>query len=131
MSTFRFHKNDDPDKSVTGQPLLHWPGIKNEKGFAKLKSKMKRKSDNLYSPIKSEKVRKPVRIPCKICQACIRPDCATCLHCRDMIRYGGPGRLRLPCQLRKCVQPLLPLSVVCNICALDGWYAEPSMRLVE
>ena len=26
------HKNDEPEKAVTGQPLLHWPGIKSEKG---------------------------------------------------------------------------------------------------
>ena len=46
-------------------------------------------------------------------------------------RFGGPGHIRQPCELRKCIQPLLPLTVVCNICGLDGWYAEPSMRLVE
>ena len=122
-------------------------------GPAKSKSKSKRKNDYFYSPVKSEKVGKTQRVPCKICQACIRADCATCLHCRDMIRYekslktaiskliyddfislhrfGGPGHIRQPCELRKCIQPLLPLTVVCNICGLDGWYAEPSMRLVE
>ena len=31
------HKNDDPELSVTGQPLLHWPGIKNDKGYAKVR----------------------------------------------------------------------------------------------
>ena len=70
-------------------------------------------------------------MPCKICQACIAPDCTKCEFCLDMIRYGGPGRLRKPCKLRKCVQPLLPLDTVCCICGLDGWYAEANMRLIE
>ena len=29
------HKNDDPANAVTGQPLLYWPGIKNDKGYSK------------------------------------------------------------------------------------------------
>lgn len=47
------------------------------------------------------------------------------------IRYGGPGILRRPCQLRQCIQPLLPNSVCCSICGLDGWFAETNIRLVE
>lgn len=127
------HKNDDPANAVTGQPLLYWPGIKNDKGYSKVKSKAKKKTDYFYSPLKegSYKPDKPVRVPCKICQACIRPDCTQCEFCLDMIRYGGIGRLRKPCKLRTCLQPLLPLEVCCNICGLDGWYAEPTMRLVE
>ena len=129
------HKNDDPANAVTGQPLLYWPGIKNDKGYSKLKSKSskKQRNDYFYSPLKegSFKPAKPVRVPCKICQACIALNCTKCDFCLDMIRYGGPGRLRKPCQLRKCLQPLLPLNVCCNICGLDGWYAEPTMRLVE
>ena len=130
------HKNDDAAKAVTGQPLLHWPGIKNDKGYSKMKSKSSKnskKNDYFYSPLKegSYKPKKPVRVPCKICQACVAPDCTKCEFCLDKVRYGGPGLLRKHCQLRKCLQPLLPLSVCCNICGLDGWYAEPNMRLVE
>ena len=32
------HKNDEPEKAVTGHPLLHWPGIKSEKGKLQLYS---------------------------------------------------------------------------------------------
>ena len=127
------HKTDDPDLAVTGQPMLFWPGIKDDKMVYKAKMKGKKKSDYFYSPLKEgrEKVGKPVRTPCKICQACLAPDCTKCEFCLDMIRFGGPGRWRKPCKLRQCLQPLLPLNVCCSICGLDGWYAEPNMRLVE
>ena len=112
-------------------PLLFWPGVKNDKTFKKSKSSKKSKNEYIYSPIKGAKPTKVSRVPCKICQACIAPDCTNCEFCLDMIRYGGTGKLREPCKLRKCLQPLLPLNVCCNICGLDGWYAEPNMRLVE
>jgi len=130
------HKNDDPALAVTGQPMLFWSGIRDsDKTYnsSKMKAKNKRKHDYFYSPLKegSYKAEKPTRMPCKICQACIAPDCTKCEFCVDMIRFGGPGRLRKPCQLRKCLQPLLPLDVCCFICGLDGWYAEANVRLVD
>lgn len=128
------HENDEAGKAITGQPLLHWPGIKNDKGYSKMKAKSGKKKDYFYSPSKeggNYKAERAQRIPCKICQACIAPDCTKCEFCLDMIRYGGPGRLKKPCKFRQCLQPLLPLSVTCHLCGLDGWYAEPTMRLVE
>ena len=35
------HKNDSAEQSVTGKPLLVWPGLKNEKAWAKAKAKKK------------------------------------------------------------------------------------------
>ena len=127
------HKNDDPSKAITGMPLLFWPGVKHDKTFKKTSKSSKKSSKNefIYSPIKSEKPTRVSRVPCKICQACIAPECTKCEYCADMIKFGGPGRIRKPCKLRKCLQPLLPLNVCCNICGLDGWYAEPNMRLVD
>jgi hypothetical protein len=40
------HKNDSGEKSVTGKPLLYWPGLKNEKKWTKLKQ-FKRESQGL------------------------------------------------------------------------------------
>lgn len=74
---------------------------------------------------------KKERVPCKICQACISSDCGECHFCADMPKFGGTGRLKLPCQMRQCLQPLLLPSLVCNICNLDGWYAEPTHKLIE
>ena len=35
------------------------------------------------------------------------------------------------CQNRRCEQPVLAVATVCCICRLDGWFAEPSMSLVD
>ena len=135
------HKGDDANLSVTGKPLLHWPGIKNDPGYMRVNSRGEVHRGIGRPPGKKERVpkegkkdkgsKKQDRVPCKICQACISPDCGKCPHCLDMPRYGGPGRLRQPCQLRTCLQPLLLPTTLCGICGLDGWYAEKGMTLVE
>ncbi len=33
-------------------------------------------------------------------------DCGKCKHCRDMRNFGGPGRLKKSCTLKKCKLPL-------------------------
>lgn len=128
------HKNDDPQLSISGKPVFFWPGIKYDPGYSRIKpvvkpNSRKEKTKDVFI-IKKEKGKKD-RVPCKICQACISPDCGMCNYCSDMPRFGGPGRMRHPCQMRQCLQPLLINSVVCNICGLDGWYAETNMRLID
>ena len=136
------HKGDEHELAVTGVPLLHWPGIKSDPGFMRvhkvpkptkkeklpfLVSKNEQKSCSTSGPSHLKKE----RVPCKICQACISPDCGKCHYCMDMLKFGGSGKLRQSCQMRLCLQPLLLPTIVCNICGLDGWYAEPNMRLIE
>lgn len=75
---------------------------------------------------------------CKRCEACVRPECGECNFCRDMKKFGGPGKLKQTCVLRQCLsvshlllscfcqstsvlivcflQPGLPLSAVCEVC---------------
>lgn len=76
---------------------------------------------------------------CKRCEACVRPECGDCNFCRDMKKFGGPGKLKQTCVLRQCLsvsrlrsrlfakasvgllsvdplQPGLPLSAVCEVC---------------
>ncbi len=137
------HKHDDPDLSVTGRPLLYWPGVKNDPGFMRLPKQAgkprKDKATASKDPFGVKKkdgtpssgLRQAPRVPCKICQACISPDCGMCPFCADMVRFGGSGRLRKPCQMRQCLQPLLLPSSVCAVCGLDGWYAETHVRLIE
>ncbi len=147
------HKRDDPDMAVTGKPLLHWPGVKNDPGFARPtkhagKTKKEKAGGGAMASkdpfgVKKEKSgggaaggaapagRRASRVPCKICQACISPDCGMCQFCADMVRFGGSGKLRKPCQMRQCLQPLLLPSAVCCVCGLDGWYAETHVRLIE
>lgn len=136
------HKGDEHELAVTGVPLLHWPGIKSDPGFMRvhkvpkptkkeklpfLVTKNEQKSCSTSGPSHLKKE----RIPCKICQACISPDCGKCHYCMDMLKFGGSGKLRQSCQMRLCLQPLLLPTILCNICGLDGWYAESNMRLIE
>lgn len=72
----------------------------------------------------------------------MRPECGECNFCRDMKKFGGPGKLKQTCVLRQCLsvsrpppaasarrgsvgvvtllsvllQPGLPLSAVCEVC---------------
>lgn len=39
---------------------------------------------------------------CGICEACQQSDCGDCNHCRDMLKFGGTGRSKQACKLRRC-----------------------------
>lgn len=39
---------------------------------------------------------------CGTCNGCQMQDCGKCSHCRDMIKFGGPGRKKQACILRRC-----------------------------
>jgi len=124
------HKTDDADLAVTGKPLLYWPGIRDDPGYMRMAGSHKPKK--FTPPAKRASNGRADRVACKICQACISPDCGLCANCADMVRFGGPGRLRgRPCQMRQCLQPLLAPATVCAVCGLDGWYAEVHLRLVD
>jgi hypothetical protein len=50
----------------------------------------------------------PRRVRCKACSACHMPACGRCAPCLDSPRFGGPGKQKQSCVLRKCTSPLLP-----------------------
>ena len=39
---------------------------------------------------------------CGICDSCQTPDCGTCAHCKDMVKFGGSGKTKQACKLRRC-----------------------------
>ena len=39
---------------------------------------------------------------CGYCQSCKSQDCGVCLNCRDMKKFGGPGRKKKKCIMRGC-----------------------------
>lgn len=43
------------------------------------------------------------RVRCKRCEACLRSECGDCIFCRDMKKFGGPGRLKQTCLRRQCL----------------------------
>lgn len=53
------------------------------------------------SPIVSGARRRRVR--CRKCKACLQGECGMCHYCRDMKKFGGPGRMKQSCILRQCL----------------------------
>uniref|UniRef100_A0A8C1Z8E6 [histone H3]-dimethyl-L-lysine(36) demethylase n=1 Tax=Cyprinus carpio TaxID=7962 RepID=A0A8C1Z8E6_CYPCA len=94
------HANDNPKLSYTGKPIVKWP-----------KRVVKK-----VSPSSSISALRRRRVRCKRCEACLRTECGDCNYCRDMRKFGGPGRLKKSCVLRQCLAPALPLTAVCAIC---------------
>lgn len=66
---------------------------------------------------------------CKKCEACQRSDCGECSFCLDMVKFGGPGRAKQTCNMRQCLQPMLPVTAACVHCGLDGWGQTPVVPL--
>uniref|UniRef100_A0A674CKM9 [histone H3]-dimethyl-L-lysine(36) demethylase n=1 Tax=Salmo trutta TaxID=8032 RepID=A0A674CKM9_SALTR len=122
------HANDIPKLSYTGKPIVKWP------------TRVRRTRPSWYQPppppppvarpklsatVVTPRPQKPAssmsvlrrrRVRCKRCEACVRTECGDCNFCRDMKKFGGPGKLKQTCVLRQCLAPGLPLSVVCELC---------------
>uniref|UniRef100_A0A2S2R0T4 [histone H3]-dimethyl-L-lysine(36) demethylase n=1 Tax=Sipha flava TaxID=143950 RepID=A0A2S2R0T4_9HEMI len=116
------HKNDKPEDAISGKPILKMQGDKErERRFYKtagdMNSKVKiRKTGNAATSGPRRR-----RTRCKKCEACKQADCGECSFCKDMVKFGGPGRAKQTCVMRQCLQPMLPITAACGICSLDGW----------
>ncbi|XP_028312771.1 lysine (K)-specific demethylase 2Ba isoform X3 [Gouania willdenowi] len=60
------------------------------------------------------------RTRCRKCEACLRPECGECHFCKDMKKFGGPGRMKQSCIMRQCIAPVLPHTAVCVVCKEAG-----------
>ncbi|KAG7505437.1 F-box LRR-repeat 19 [Solea senegalensis] len=60
------------------------------------------------------------RTRCRRCQACTRSECGECHFCKDMKKFGGPGRMKQSCLQRQCTAPVLPHTAVCFACGEAG-----------
>ncbi|XP_062919017.1 F-box/LRR-repeat protein 19-like [Mobula hypostoma] len=56
------------------------------------------------------------RTRCRKCDACQKSECGECHFCKDMKKFGGPGRMKQSCLLRQCTAPVLPHTAVCLMC---------------
>ncbi|XP_030643962.1 lysine (K)-specific demethylase 2Aa [Chanos chanos] len=117
------HANDSPKLSYTGKPIVKWPKRPSwyqppppppPVGRPKLCSTVV--SARPTKPASSMSVLRRRRVRCKRCEACLRTECGDCNFCRDMKKFGGPGKLKQTCVLRQCLAPGLPLSAVCEVC---------------
>ncbi|KAF7668988.1 hypothetical protein LDENG_00262240 [Lucifuga dentata] len=60
------------------------------------------------------------RTRCRRCEACLRTECGECHFCKDMKKFGGPGRMKQSCIMRQCIAPVLPHTAVCVVCKEAG-----------
>lgn len=65
------------------------------------KVKTSRKTGNASSTTAGPRRR---RTRCKKCEACKQADCGECSFCKDMVKFGGPGRAKQTCVMRQCLQ---------------------------
>lgn len=48
------------------------------------------------------------RTRCRKCEACLRTECGECHFCKDMKKFGGPGRMKQSCIMRQCIAVSAP-----------------------
>ncbi|KAL4224329.1 Lysine-specific demethylase 2A [Mactra antiquata] len=116
------HMRDNPELAITGEPVLEW--TKATKKLIKLKQKVKTaKLLGTHCAPKSRSVggktasgNRHRRVRCKKCEPCTRDDCMECNFCKDMRKYGGPGRAKQSCISRQCLAPILPKGISCLLC---------------
>uniref|UniRef100_A0A672QHN3 [histone H3]-dimethyl-L-lysine(36) demethylase n=1 Tax=Sinocyclocheilus grahami TaxID=75366 RepID=A0A672QHN3_SINGR len=117
------HANDIPKLSYTGKPIVRWP--KRPPWYQPppppppvIRPKLATTPviPRPVKPASNMSVLRRRRVRCKRCEACRRTECGDCNFCRDMKKFGGPGKLKQTCVLRQCLAPGLPLSAVCEIC---------------
>uniref|UniRef100_A0A8C1RUZ5 [histone H3]-dimethyl-L-lysine(36) demethylase n=1 Tax=Cyprinus carpio TaxID=7962 RepID=A0A8C1RUZ5_CYPCA len=130
------HANDNPKLSYTGKPIVKWPKRPppplsllyrpRAPGSAPVLPPVPRpvKPSSSISALRRRRVR------CKRCEACLRTECGDCNYCRDMRKFGGPGRLKKSCVLRQCLAPALPLTAVCAICK-EGYQESEDSESVQ
>lgn len=114
------HQNDDPVLAITGEPILQWPPSKKLKPKLKMGHLGKGKLSGKNAAAQAASNIRRRRTRCKKCEPCTRQECAECHFCKDMKKFGGPGRMKQSCISRQCMAPVLPLSASCMLCGKEG-----------
>ncbi|XP_013859222.1 lysine (K)-specific demethylase 2Bb isoform X2 [Austrofundulus limnaeus] len=117
------HADDDPKLAITGVPVVFCP-----KEATKPRPPNRPKPKMAASPASAVKLSasrgtsgaRRRRTRCRKCEACLRTECGECHFCKDMKKFGGPGRMKQSCIMRQCIAPVLPHTAVCLICGEAG-----------
>ncbi|XP_029921815.1 lysine (K)-specific demethylase 2Bb isoform X2 [Myripristis murdjan] len=117
------HADDDPKLAISGVPVVCWP-----KKTIKPRPSNRPKPKMAASPASAVKLSvsrgtsgaRRRRTRCRKCEACLRTECGECHFCKDMKKFGGPGRMKQSCIMRQCIAPVLPHTAVCLICGEAG-----------
>uniref|UniRef100_UPI003AAB6859 lysine (K)-specific demethylase 2Bb n=1 Tax=Centroberyx gerrardi TaxID=166262 RepID=UPI003AAB6859 len=117
------HADDDPKLAINGVPVVCWP-----KKTIKPRPPNRPKPKMAASPASAVKLSasrgtsgaRRRRTRCRKCEACLRTECGECHFCKDMKKFGGPGRMKQSCIMRQCIAPVLPHTAVCLVCGEAG-----------
>ncbi|XP_056288419.1 lysine-specific demethylase 2B isoform X1 [Pseudoliparis swirei] len=117
------HADDDPKLAITGVPVVYWP-----KKTVKPRPLNRPRPKMAASPASAVKLSagggtsgaRRRRTRCRKCEACLRTECGECHFCKDMKKFGGPGRMKQSCIMRQCIAPVLPHTAVCLVCGEAG-----------
>ena len=112
------HSADDPELAITGCALAYWPDLKQPREVSRGR-KLPSVGGGGVHKVKIPKTITPLptikkassrirRVRCKQCDSCKRDDCRTCIYCKDMKKYDGPGTMKQTCLMRRCLKPILP-----------------------
>uniref|UniRef100_A0A8C7CRS1 Lysine-specific demethylase 2B n=1 Tax=Oncorhynchus kisutch TaxID=8019 RepID=A0A8C7CRS1_ONCKI len=118
------HEDDDPKMAATGVPVVCWPK-KSSKQRPPNRPKPKMAASSPAPAVKLSASRSTSgarrrRTRCRKCEACLRTECGECHFCKDMKKFGGPGRMKQSCIMRQCIAPVLPHTAVCLVCGEAG-----------
>ncbi|XP_077943968.1 lysine (K)-specific demethylase 2Bb isoform X10 [Gasterosteus aculeatus] len=99
------HADDDPKLAITGVPVVYWstqmkprpPNRPKPKMAASPASAVKLSAGRGTSGARRRRTR------CRKCEACLRTECGECHFCKDMKKFGGPGRMKQSCIMRQCI----------------------------
>uniref|UniRef100_A0A673AZK2 Lysine-specific demethylase 2B n=1 Tax=Sphaeramia orbicularis TaxID=375764 RepID=A0A673AZK2_9TELE len=118
------HADDDPRLAITGLPVVHWPNkMIKPRPPNRLKPKMAASPASAtvkLTPGRGTSGARRRRTRCRKCEACLRTECGECHFCKDMKKFGGPGRMKQSCIMRQCIAPVLPHTAVCLVCGEAG-----------
>ncbi|XP_038618585.1 lysine-specific demethylase 2B isoform X3 [Tachyglossus aculeatus] len=115
------HADDDQNLAITGMPVVSWPkktaknrAVGRPKGKVGPGSAVKLAANRTTAGARRRRTR------CRKCEACLRTECGECHFCKDMKKFGGPGRMKQSCIMRQCIAPVLPHTAVCLVCGEAG-----------
>uniref|UniRef100_A0A673W5V7 Lysine-specific demethylase 2B n=1 Tax=Salmo trutta TaxID=8032 RepID=A0A673W5V7_SALTR len=121
------HEDDDPKMAATGVPVVFWPKnkLKSRPTGQWMAPKPKMAASSPAAAVKLSASRSTSgarrrRTRCRKCEACLRTECGECHFCKDMKKFGGPGRMKQSCIMRQCIAPVLPHTAVCLVCGEAG-----------
>ncbi|KFR04886.1 Lysine-specific demethylase 2B, partial [Opisthocomus hoazin] len=127
------HADDDQNLAISGVPVVSWPkktakvmrtqlltnhccarAVGRPKGKLGAASAVKLAANRTTAGARRRRTR------CRKCEACLRTECGDCHFCKDMKKFGGPGRMKQSCIMRQCIAPVLPHTAVCLVCGEAG-----------